>query len=68
MVCRRFSEGNTEKIFSALSAGASGYLLKRMAPEKLLEAIREGQAIGKVRTREQALKLAREYLKESENS
>jgi len=32
---------DTEKIFSALSAGASGYLLKRMAPEKLLEAIRD---------------------------
>lgn len=32
---------DTEKIFSALSAGASGYLLKRLAPEKLLEAIRE---------------------------
>ncbi len=32
---------DTEKIFSALSAGASGYLLKRMAPEKLLDAIRE---------------------------
>jgi DNA-binding NarL/FixJ family response regulator len=32
---------DTEKIFSALAAGASGYLLKRMAPEKLLEAIRE---------------------------
>jgi DNA-binding NarL/FixJ family response regulator len=30
---------DTEKIFSALSAGASGYLLKRMAPAKLLEAI-----------------------------
>jgi DNA-binding NarL/FixJ family response regulator len=32
---------DTEKIFSALTAGASGYLLKRMPPEKLLEAIRE---------------------------
>jgi DNA-binding NarL/FixJ family response regulator len=32
---------DTEKIFSALSAGASGYLLKRMAPAKLLEAISE---------------------------
>jgi DNA-binding NarL/FixJ family response regulator len=32
---------DTDKIFSALSAGASGYLLKRLAPEKLLEAIRE---------------------------
>jgi DNA-binding NarL/FixJ family response regulator len=32
---------DTDKIFSALSSGASGYLLKRLAPEKLLEAIRE---------------------------
>jgi len=32
---------DTEKIFSALAAGASGYLLKRLAPPKLLEAIRE---------------------------
>jgi len=32
---------DTEKIFSALAAGASGYLLKRMPPEKLLEAIRD---------------------------
>jgi DNA-binding NarL/FixJ family response regulator len=32
---------DTDKIFSALAAGASGYLLKRMAPEKLLEAIRD---------------------------
>ena len=32
---------DTEKIFSALAAGASGYLLKRLAPTKLLEAIQE---------------------------
>src|ERR1039457_256604 len=32
---------DTEKIFAALAAGASGYLLKRLAPAKLLEAIRE---------------------------
>jgi DNA-binding NarL/FixJ family response regulator len=32
---------DTEKIFSALAAGASGYLLKRLAPAKLLEAILE---------------------------
>ncbi|HYG22690.1 MAG TPA: response regulator transcription factor [Verrucomicrobiae bacterium] len=32
---------DTQKIFSALAAGASGYLLKRVAPAKLLEAIRE---------------------------
>ena len=36
---------DTEKIFRALAAGATGYLLKRMSPKKLLEAIadvREG--------------------------
>ncbi|MDR3457100.1 MAG: response regulator transcription factor [Verrucomicrobiae bacterium] len=32
---------DTDKIFSALAAGASGYLLKRLSPVKLLEAIRE---------------------------
>lgn len=32
---------DTEKIFRALAAGASGYLLKRLSPPKLLEAIRE---------------------------
>ncbi len=37
---------DTEKIFSALAAGASGYLLKRLSPVKLLEAIREVQEGG----------------------
>lgn len=32
---------DTEKIFKALSAGASGYLLKRLSPSKLLQAIRD---------------------------
>src|SRR5262245_58002561 len=32
---------DTAKIFSALAAGATGYLLKRFPPAKLLEAIRE---------------------------
>lgn len=32
---------DTEKIFKALSAGASGYLLKRLSPSKLLLAIQE---------------------------
>jgi DNA-binding NarL/FixJ family response regulator len=30
-----------EKIFEALNAGASGYILKKTAPDKLLAAIRE---------------------------
>jgi DNA-binding NarL/FixJ family response regulator len=32
---------NTNIIFSALAAGASGYLLKKSSPEKLLEAIHD---------------------------
>jgi hypothetical protein len=35
---------------------------------QLLEAIREGQATGKVQNRDQALALAREHLKDLENS
>jgi len=37
---------DTEKIFRALAAGASGYLLKRLSPKKLLEAIVEVRAGG----------------------
>jgi DNA-binding NarL/FixJ family response regulator len=32
---------DTEQIFKALAAGASGYMLKRLTPASLLEAIRE---------------------------
>lgn len=32
---------DTKQIFEALAAGATGYLLKRLTPEKLLEAIKE---------------------------
>ena len=32
---------NDEKIFDALTAGASGYLLKKTPPEKMIEAIKE---------------------------
>ena len=37
---------DTDQIFKALAAGASGYLLKRLPPSKLLEAIGEVQAGG----------------------
>jgi len=37
---------DTDKIFKALSAGATGYLLKRLSPAKLLHAIREVHAGG----------------------
>ncbi len=37
---------DAEQIFKALSAGASGYMLKRLTPAKLLEAIEEVHAGG----------------------
>jgi DNA-binding NarL/FixJ family response regulator len=43
---------DTEKIFDALRAGASGYMLKRSSPEKILEAVTEAHAGGAPMTRE----------------
>jgi len=37
---------DSEQIFAALEAGASGYMLKRLTPARLLEAIREVHAGG----------------------
>lgn len=39
MMCTVYEEN--EKIFDALRAGASGYILKKTAPAKMLESIRE---------------------------
>ena len=39
MMCTVYEDD--EKIFQALSAGASGYILKKTEPSKLLEAIKE---------------------------
>lgn len=39
MMCTVYEDD--EKIFEALAAGASGYILKKTAPAKLLESIRE---------------------------
>ena len=39
MMCTVYEED--EKIFEALSAGASGYILKKTTPSKMLESIRE---------------------------
>ena len=39
MMCTVYEED--EKIFEALSAGANGYVLKKTAPDKLLDAIKE---------------------------
>src|SRR5580765_2720193 len=37
---------DAEKVFNALRAGASGYILKRAAPDRILQAIREVHAGG----------------------
>jgi len=38
--------GDSEKVFNSLRAGASGYILKRASPERILQAIREVHAGG----------------------
>ncbi|HKW28641.1 MAG TPA: response regulator transcription factor [Verrucomicrobiae bacterium] len=38
--------GDAEKVFNSLRAGASGYILKRATPERILQAIREVHAGG----------------------
>jgi DNA-binding NarL/FixJ family response regulator len=44
MMCTVYEED--EKIFDALAAGANGYILKKTAPAKLLDAIKELHAGG----------------------
>jgi DNA-binding NarL/FixJ family response regulator len=50
-----------EKIFRALAAGASGYLLKRQRPEELLAAIREVVAGGAPMSTSIARKVVRSF-------
>jgi len=52
---------DTEKIFRALAAGASGYLLKRQRPEELLAAIREVVAGGAPMSTSIARKVVRSF-------
>ena len=54
---------DTEKIFKALSAGATGYLLKRLPPAKLLEAIREVHAGGSAMSSSIARKVVASFQK-----
>jgi DNA-binding NarL/FixJ family response regulator len=49
------------KIFSSLCGGASGYLLKKTAPAKLLESIREAHAGGSPMSPEIARKVIRMF-------
>ena len=56
---------DTEKIFKALSVGATGYLLKRLPPAKLLEAIREVHAGGSAMSSSIARKVVSSFQKVS---
>jgi DNA-binding NarL/FixJ family response regulator len=48
---------DSESVFSALQAGACGYLLKRSAPERIVEAIREARDGGSPMTSQIARKV-----------
>jgi RNA polymerase sigma factor (sigma-70 family) len=52
---------DTENIFDALAAGASGYMLKRTAGKELLEAIREVQRGGSPMTTHIARKVVQSF-------
>jgi DNA-binding NarL/FixJ family response regulator len=52
---------NTNIIFSALAAGASGYLLKQSSPEEIIEAIREVQNGGSPMTSHIARKVVASF-------
>jgi len=54
---------DSEEIFRALEAGASGYLLKRTAPEKLIESIHEVRNGGVPMTGEVARRVVRSFRK-----
>jgi len=57
---------NSEKIFEALCAGASGYLLKKTPPSKIVEAIRDAHTGGSPMSSSIARKVVN-YLKDKES-
>lgn len=61
MMCTVYEDD--EKIFEALTAGASGYILKKTAPHKLLEAIRELQEGGAPMSSQIARKVVNAFIK-----
>lgn len=56
------------RIFQALQAGACGYLLKRAAPERIIEAIREAQEGGVPMTPEIARKVIGQFRAQAETA
>ena len=59
---------DTENIFNALAAGASGYLLKRTKSAELLEAIREVQKGGSPMTTHIARKVTQSFIRAGPSS
>ncbi len=59
---------DTDQIFQALAAGASGYLLKRSSPTKLLQAIREVHTGGSPMTSSIARKVVASFRKSKPSS
>lgn len=66
MMCTVYEED--EKIFEALSAGASGYILKKTAPARLLESIRELYQGGAPMSSQIARKVVAAFQKKSANA
>ncbi|HWY30241.1 MAG TPA: response regulator transcription factor, partial [Candidatus Acidoferrum sp.] len=56
---------DTENIFNALAAGASGYMLKRTSSKELIEAIHEVKRGGSPMTTHIARKVAQSFQKSS---
>jgi DNA-binding NarL/FixJ family response regulator len=66
MMCTVYEED--EKIFEALSAGASGYILKKTNPARLLDAIRELYDGGAPMSSQIARKVVAAFQQQSDNS
>ncbi|HKO82182.1 MAG TPA: response regulator transcription factor [Chitinophagaceae bacterium] len=66
MMCTVYEEN--EKIFQALTAGASGYILKKTAPTQMLEAIRELYLGGAPMSSQIARKVVAAFQKKSSDS
>ena len=66
MMCTIYEED--EKIFEALNAGASGYILKKTAPDKLLIAIKELQDGGSPMSSQIARKVVSHFQNKSTES
>jgi len=66
MICTVYEED--EKIFEALSAGASGYILKKTPPGRMLEAIRELYEGGAPMSSQIARKVVAAFQKQQQQS